>query len=118
MNDDKLAQSLEEKLFVLNSLFAAKLPSKIAVIEDVWQQCTLAPLDKVHWKKLHRLLHTLAGSSGSFGFNELGARAKKVEHAVSTLMQSDGNGSEQARNEFGETLSQFMQYALNATTTP
>jgi HPt (histidine-containing phosphotransfer) domain-containing protein len=60
------------------------------------------------------LLHTIAGSAGSFGYAELGDRSRQLEHRISAaLIATDpqqSSTSKQFHAEFNEEIRQFMQW--------
>ncbi|MGT0149834.1 Hpt domain-containing protein [Vibrio metschnikovii] len=43
---------------------------------------TSKPDDTAYLEQLHSTLHTLAGSAGTFGFNQLGRQARLFEQQV------------------------------------
>ncbi|MBX9869316.1 MAG: Hpt domain-containing protein, partial [Burkholderiaceae bacterium] len=73
------ADSLQKALHALEVVFAAKLPSKLLEIETAFNQVVKQPTDKGALSLLHRLLHTMAGSAGTFGFDEVGMQARELE---------------------------------------
>lgn len=75
--DDMLA-----KLKTLQAGFGLKLPSRLAAIDTALQDCRDQPLQHEHVETLHRLLHTIAGSAGTFGYDALGVRARAFEQEV------------------------------------
>jgi HPt (histidine-containing phosphotransfer) domain-containing protein len=74
------------KLQAMQALFRSKLPARLADIDDALQACRDAPAAHEHVKTLHRLLHTMAGAAGSFGFDALGAQARTFEQEVEALL--------------------------------
>ncbi|MGZ3159667.1 MAG: Hpt domain-containing protein, partial [Burkholderiaceae bacterium] len=113
--NEKKKQEIEDKLHLLLNLFSTKLPQKITEIEHAWQSCVETPSSLECWSKLHRLLHTLAGSSGSFGFAELGLQARTMEKEINALMASGDINLAAARAQLDEHLRYFIQQVMNAT---
>lgn len=73
------SDSVQEKLKGLRKIFSAQLPEKIAQIEE-----SMLALVRDGWtpkKAEHaaQLLHTLAGTAGTFGFTAIRAAAKSAE---------------------------------------
>ena len=60
--------SLHEKLRALEQVFLQKLPSKFDEIFDALNQYIADAKNKEALGLLHRHLHTMAGSAGTFGF--------------------------------------------------
>ena len=114
MSDDKLNEALKQQLQALNALFLAKLPEKIIDIENAWTQCERESSNREYWEKLHRLLHTLAGSSGSFGFAEIGLRARAIEHSINTLLASQDSETEPRKIALKENVGDFCQWVIKS----
>lgn len=84
MGDNKA--DFEARLQELREAYANQLPAKLRDIEAHWQSlCN-------HWEPetaetLHRLVHSLAGSGGSFGFDQLGILAREIEIELKGLLK-------------------------------
>lgn len=89
MNGD---DDFQKKLQDLNALFAAKLGERFTTIDSVMQRClddvSARPSVDESVDELHRLLHSLAGSAGTFGFEALGQGARKIEYQVVALKEA------------------------------
>lgn len=83
---DKKSQRLQEALLALEIKFTEKLPSKLLEIEQALIPFVADPKDMQSLVLLHRLLHTMAGSAGTFGFDELGAQARALESRLKALL--------------------------------
>lgn len=112
MSDE--SDSLQEALRALNLLFAQKLPSKLLEIEEALNQFSDYPGNPDALALLHRLLHTMSGSAGTFGFDELGAHSRKLEIRIKTLL----NGAVWTATELQQFIGDVRAYLLNATTVP
>lgn len=77
MNPTKKAQVLE-KLEKLKQEYRAHLPGELDAIRSE-AQCLGESPSQTKLTSLHRRLHKLAGSAGSFGLSELSARARALE---------------------------------------
>ena len=80
------SDSLQEALHALEVMFAAKLPSKLLEIEDALNQFILQPKNTETLALLHRLLHNMSGSAGTFGFDELGMQSRRLELRLKPLL--------------------------------
>ncbi len=78
--------SLEEALAKLDALFAAKLPSRLREIETALDQFVQHPQSAEALALLHRLLHTMSGSAGTFGFDQLGTEARQLDARIKPLL--------------------------------
>lgn len=79
---DTLARMKEE--------FAQQLPTRLAAVEGFLQDCIARPGDGEALAQLRLALHTLAGTCGTLGQPEVGARARAAEHLVAALGERDG----------------------------
>jgi chemotaxis protein histidine kinase CheA len=77
--------SFEEKFAALRRDWRAQLPAKLTAISAAMDACLASPQDAAALENLHRQLHTLAGSAGTFGMDGLGQQARAVEHELDAL---------------------------------
>ena len=104
-------QELHDKLRALEAVFSERLPERLAEIGAALALCVEHAFRQAqHVAVLHRLLHTLAGSAGTFGFVELGVRARACEHALDAVMAGDAP-NEHAAMHFAEDAREFLQWA-------
>lgn len=113
MSDQQNKQIFKEKVRALHASFVAKIPAKMDEIDAAWKLCEQDPAAQDHWSTLHRLLHTLAGSSGSFGFAELGVRARAIEMDIKAMTASGATPSTQQQAALQAQLAEFTQWALD-----
>lgn len=85
----------QHKLQLLNDLFASRLQERFAILDQAMQLCLDDVSQREPLDELHRLLHSLAGSAGTFGFEALGLRAREIERRIVALI---ANG-ERTRDE-------------------
>jgi HPt (histidine-containing phosphotransfer) domain-containing protein len=83
---DEQPGSLEDALAKLNALFAEKLPARLSEIEAALNQFVQHPQSPESLGLLHRLLHTMSGSAGTFGFDQLGAEARQLDVRIKPLL--------------------------------
>jgi CheY-like chemotaxis protein len=79
---------LESKLRRLTQVYAQELPAKVLEIANRWINL------KSDWnsetaKELYREIHSLSGSSGSYGAPELYLQARNLESKISPVIDSD-----------------------------
>jgi HPt (histidine-containing phosphotransfer) domain-containing protein len=79
--------SFEERFEALRREWRGQLPQRLQEIQSKLAACRAAPDDTEGLRDLHRMLHTLAGSAGTFGLDALGARAREIEHAIDPLLE-------------------------------
>jgi diguanylate cyclase (GGDEF)-like protein len=110
--DNKL-NSLEAALHALELMFVSKLPAKLIEIEEALNQFVQNSTDIETIKLLHRLLHTMAGSAGTFGFPEMGLQAKELEARLKPML-TDGHWSDLEINQFAVDVREFLSTSLRS----
>lgn len=81
------AHQLSETLQRLGAQFRAELPSRIAQAHTWLQACQASPDDDAALQALFLMLHSLAGTAGTFGLHELGMAARNAELATEPLLE-------------------------------
>jgi len=89
--------------------FSAQLPMRLKAIDDSLQACKEQPADEVRRQDLYRLLHSLGGTAGSFGFAQLGLDARIIESEVAALAQCS-SWSEQEMAHIADALALLKQH--------
>jgi HPt (histidine-containing phosphotransfer) domain-containing protein len=79
----ELQQALEQ----FRAQFAASLPERLAEARERLASCRAAPGDDERLRALHRVLHRLAGSAGTFGMPDLGAASRAIEEELEVLLE-------------------------------
>ena len=82
--DDKIQQKLHE-LFLA---YSKNLPAKIQGIETLWQE-QMQHVDLIQFQTLHRDVHSLCGSAGTYGYPELGKAARQLEILLKNLLGNE-----------------------------
>jgi HPt (histidine-containing phosphotransfer) domain-containing protein len=75
-----------ERLAQLNDKFAAALPQTLGRLSAVRKAFDAVRPQPELIRELHAVLHTLAGSSATFGFRILGHHARNIEQRLRVLM--------------------------------
>ena len=116
MNDTDLTsqqkqESLHDALRALEALFLTKLPAKFAEIQQALNEFVSRPNERETLSLLHRLLHTMAGSAGTFGFPSIGSEARSLEGKLKPLLDEYTWSPEQLQN-FALEMKQFITLSL------
>lgn len=74
------------RLNALSDKYGAGVPATIAAISAAVSLCCNADADADALKKLHELLHGVAGSAATFGYGVLGAEARRIEQELRPLL--------------------------------
>lgn len=77
------------RLAELNDKFAASLPQTLGRVSAARNAFDTAQPQPELIRELHAVLHTLAGSSATFGFRMLGQQARNIEQRLRVLMTFD-----------------------------
>ncbi|HZY20253.1 MAG TPA: Hpt domain-containing protein [Ramlibacter sp.] len=78
--------SFQERMRLLQIDWQAQLPGRLEEAHRLLITCASSPDDAPAMEALHRLMHTLAGSAGTFGLAEFGLRARAIEDELDRLM--------------------------------
>ncbi len=103
-------EDLNEAIRALGQLFLAKLPAKFLEIESAIQRFQNAPADRENFSLLHRSLHTMAGSAGTFGFPEMGEQARILETQLKNYVAGEV-WSQSALDAFCDQVRNYLAVA-------
>jgi chemotaxis protein histidine kinase CheA len=74
--------------------FTQQLPERLQDAQDRLRDCLADPLDDERLRELHRVLHRLAGSAGTFGHAQLGEDARAIEDLLDALLLRTPRGTD------------------------
>jgi HPt (histidine-containing phosphotransfer) domain-containing protein len=100
-----------ERLAELNDRFAASLPQTLGRLSAARKAFDTARPQPELMRELHAVLHTLAGSSATFGFRVLGQQARSIEQRLRVLMTFDAVAPDDWEAWLAE-LDVFVAWAL------
>jgi HPt (histidine-containing phosphotransfer) domain-containing protein len=100
-----------ERLAELNDKFAASLPQTLGRLSAARNMFDTVRPQPDLIGELHAVLHTLAGSSATFGFRILGQQARNIEQRLRVLMTFDIVAPGEWEAWLGE-LDAFVAWAL------
>lgn len=84
--NDKIINSTElDQLRLLQEHFINELPAKFENLQHAWKNYKQSSDNS----DFHRLVHSMSGSSGTFGFPILGERARKLEILIQQLENAE-----------------------------
>lgn len=72
----------------LREYFAGRLPERLAEIEEACRAARNAGFTGEPLRTFHRLVHSLAGAGGTFGFPEVSDLARELERLLKTFLGS------------------------------
>lgn len=77
---------IEQAIALFRQQFAQTLPQRMAEARACLEAALAAPQDDAPLRELHRVLHKLAGSAGTFGMPEFGLACRAVEDRLEALL--------------------------------
>lgn len=80
---------LLERLEAARRKYVGQLAEKIDRIFVGWEKILAKPTDTEEMGDLHRQVHTMAGSAGTFGLQEVGQAAREVEILLKGVVQGE-----------------------------
>lgn len=80
------AGDLQEAMQRFRQEFAAQLPGRLQEAHQLLAACRAAPAADEPLRDLHRCIHKLAGSAGTFGMREVSQRARVIEEQLDLLL--------------------------------
>ncbi len=101
-----------DKLRVLQQAFAVQLPERLATIRHTWEAVQDGANETARCQELYRLVHSLSGSAGTFGFPRLGKEARLLEAFLVQLADADYSNVENAET-INNALAQFDTLAIS-----
>lgn len=88
-----MSASFQERFEALRRDWRRQLPQRLQEMQALLAACRAAPADAQPLTELHRMLHTLAGSAGTFGLDALGVQARAIEHKLDGLLARPTRGA-------------------------
>ena len=76
------------RLNALGDKYAASVPGLLAGIGEALARCRAERLAPPALDGLHKALHTVAGSAGTFGFGVLGQECRRLEQTLRQLVDA------------------------------
>ncbi|MBF0380735.1 MAG: EAL domain-containing protein [Magnetococcales bacterium] len=83
----KQSEKVLKKLLAISENWAKNLPDKIQEIQSNWSQIQEGNWDENLFNGFHRQVHTIAGSGGTFGYHEIGNKAREVEILIKAIVK-------------------------------
>ncbi|HED16367.1 MAG TPA: response regulator [Gammaproteobacteria bacterium] len=105
---------LAVKLAALQVNFKQQLSGKLAEIERLWAGCYQNNASSANLVDLHRMVHSLAGSSATFGAVAVSLVAREVEQTLKLLLKEPGQASpfsSEIQQQLDELLPRLRQAA-------
>lgn len=95
--------NVQKKLQELFLIYTKNLPLKIKKIEEHWLSL-LQHWDKKEFLVFHREVHSLCGSSGTYGYVELSKKARQMEICLKRFLNADA-----LTEEMKNTITSYLE---------
>ncbi|MBF0380734.1 MAG: diguanylate cyclase [Magnetococcales bacterium] len=102
--DESKKKELLLKLENSKKNYKNQLPNKILKIEQTWDLLINDPWDQDRFITFHRMVHTIAGSSGTFGLPAVGDVARQLEIIVKGQLELEEEPSVHIREKIHDEL--------------
>ena len=80
------APSIKDQLAALAQLYADQLPQKIQEIRDLLQGLSDLGWEQTQGETLHRMLHSMAGTAGTMGLQQVSQIAREIEQILKEIV--------------------------------
>ena len=77
---------VKKQLAALQQAFELSIPAKLSTIEQLWGDISQAKNGETSLAELHRIVHSLSGSAGTFGAVSIGLAARDLEQRIKLLL--------------------------------
>lgn len=84
------AGDFQEAMRRFQQEFASQLPARLDEARRKLAACREAPADDERVRELHRCVHKLAGTAGTFGMPEVSRDARAIEEGLDHLLAQPG----------------------------
>jgi HPt (histidine-containing phosphotransfer) domain-containing protein len=88
------AGDLQEAMQRFQQEFAQQLPARLQEARQLLDACRASPGNEERLRELHRCVHKLAGSAGTFGMREMSQQARVIEEQLEVLSAQEGRDAE------------------------
>lgn len=100
---------MQGKVDLMGKVFLGRLPVRFEKMNEAFAQCRAGTADpQAGLTELHRLLHSLAGAAGTFGFAGLGQQAREIELRVAQLL-AGGQHSDAELDQLAQALTTLQE---------
>lgn len=98
-----------EKLKSIREAYIKQLPIQVKAIQRAYDAYAVNPADEDGREEIHRGLHTLRGSSASFGLSGLTSATSAAENLAKEIFNNMGPLDESWHRQMKESLSRMME---------
>ncbi len=100
-----------DKLKALRMSYHDNLPRRMMEIESSWLSLLAGNVSSDVRHVFHRLVHSLAGSAGTFGYDEISQKARQLEHVIQRMIENNLSLSDDLVVQVATNLTELKQIA-------
>ena len=105
------SREVNKRIAVMRAEYAAKLPARIADIEQRWNALLAAGLPAAGLEELVRTVHGIAGSGAIFGMAAASAAARALEVCLESMRTLDAPAGEAERERVAALIAALRDAA-------
>jgi two-component system, cell cycle sensor histidine kinase and response regulator CckA len=104
-----MPQDMPPELVALRQQFVQRLPGRLDDIHQLHQRMTTAPWDISELETLHRMVHSITGTAGTFGLPTLSVAARQLETRLAAVLQQGGAPSGDDWSAIGAGVARLLR---------
>ncbi|MBF0371436.1 MAG: diguanylate cyclase [Magnetococcales bacterium] len=104
-----------EKLAAARQKFADRLPDRMREIQETWKDIGQDGWTIESFQAFHRMVHNLAGTSGTFGFPDVGRAARRTEVILKEILRNESLPNKEQEQAIANGLRFLYQTAGSDT---
>jgi len=109
MADNGNADPARNKLLALADELVASLPTRMESVEAAYATLGDATWQQQEIADFYATVHSLSGTTGSFGFMRISQAARDVLNTLEPVSQSDCDASDELREKLGACIAALRQ---------
>lgn len=103
-----IPSDLEAKLAEIKLAYRSELSGKAEKLKLLWQAVQAEAWNADRLQEMHRLVHNLAGSGATFGFEEISTQAHALEIELKAFLQGKINHVDTVRAEIPRLVASLL----------
>ena len=107
------ADAYSDEFRTFRQAYAARLPERLLSIRQALEQIRRRDDASAALRSLYQLIHRLAGSSGMYGFRDVGERAHHLESLLRPMLEAEWTLSAEVDSQIEYLLRQLEEAVLS-----
>lgn len=105
------SQEFQEKFEDLRASFLAKLPQKLDTVDTAWSMLNNVNWDKHQLGNLHRIVHSISGTSATFHMEALAQTAARLDKALGALIENNQIPNNASKTNIEQLIQQLYEHS-------